>query len=249
MNVKIYFNSCNYLSQLSFHILNMYLCTLSNFMQYKVIIAGASGLVGSLLLEQLLPHPDFFEVLILVRNQLPVQHEKLKQSVVDFDRLKDYQNEINGHALFCCLGTTRSKTPDLKEYRKIDHNYPVELAEIGAKNSIQQFHLVSSLGADKDSLFFYTKLKGETEEHVKEVKLDSIHIYQPSFLTGNRQEKRTAEPILTSLAKWIDPLLIGNLNKYRSINAETVAKAMVNQSLKNISGIFTYSSDQIKQLA
>lgn len=218
-------------------------------MQYKVIIAGASGLIGSLLLEQLLHHPDFSEVVVLVRNLLSIQHKKLKQLIVDFDRLDDYEAEINGHAIFCCLGTTKSKTPNLKEYRKIDHGYPLALAKIGAKNSMQQFHLVSSLGADKNSSFFYTKLKGETEEAIKKVKFDSIHIYQPSLLIGNRQEKRTAEPIITSLAKWIDPLLIGSLKKYRSINAETVAKAMVNQSLKNSSGIFTYPSDQIKKLA
>lgn len=218
-------------------------------MKYKAVIAGASGLIGNLLLEQLLNHPDYQEVLVLVRQRLNLRHDKLKQLVVDFDRLDNYQNEIIGHAFFCCLGTTLSKTPDQKIYRKIDHDYPVQLAKIGAKNSMQQFHLVSSLGADKNSSFFYTKLKGETEEDVKKVKFNSIHIYQPSLLIGNRQEKRTAEPIVTGLAKWIDPLLIGNLKKYKSINAETVAKAMVNQSLKNNSGIFTYPSDQIKKLA
>ncbi len=218
-------------------------------MKYKAVIAGASGLIGNLLLEQLLNHPNYQEVLVLARQGLNLRHVKLKQLVVDFDRLDNYQNEINGHAFFCCLGTTRSKTPDQKIYRKIDHDYPVQLAKIGAKNSMQQFHLVSSLGADKNSSFFYTKLKGETEEDVKKVKFNSIHIYQPSLLIGNRQEKRTAEPIVTVLAKCIDPLLIGNLKKYKSINAETVAKAMVNQSLKNNSGVFTYPSDQIKKLA
>lgn len=218
-------------------------------MQYKAVIAGASGLVGSSLLNQLLDHPDFSEVLVLARKSLNIQHEKLKQVLLDFDDLAKYQQEINGHAIFCCLGTTRSKTPDLKEYRKIDHDYPVLLANLGAKNSMPQFHLVSSLGADKNSSFFYTKLKGETEEDIKKAKFDSIHIYQPSLLIGNRQEKRIAEPIFTSLAKWIDPLLIGKLKKYKSINAETVAKAMVNQSLNNSFGIFTHPSDQIKKLA
>ena len=218
-------------------------------MNYKAVIAGASGLVGNLLLEHLLVHPAYAKVSVLVRKKLKVQHPKLKQILVDFDRLNDYQHEINGQALFCCLGTTRSKTPDLKTYRKIDHDYPVQLGKIGAKNSMSQLHLISSLGADINSAFFYTKLKGETEADIKQIEINRICIYQPSLLTGNRQEKRTAEPFVTSLFKLIDPLLIGPLNKYKSIPAETVAKVMLNQSLKNSSGIFTYPSDQIKKLA
>ena len=218
-------------------------------MNYKAVIAGASGLVGNLLLEQLLGHPAYAEVSVLVRKKLKVQHPKLKQILVDFDRLGDYQEEINGHALFCCLGTTRSKTPDLKIYRKIDHDYPVQLGKIGAKNSMPQLYLISSLGANASSPFFYPKLKGETEADIKQVEINRICIYQPSLLTGNRQERGIAERFATNLFKLVDPLLIGSLKKYKSISAETVAKAMVNQSLKNGSGIFTYPSDQIKKLA
>lgn len=218
-------------------------------MQYKAVIAGASGLVGSLLLEYLLNHPDYKEVLVLVRRKLNTEHKKLRQLIVDFDRLTDYESDITGHALFCCLGTTKSKTPFSKDYRKIDHDYPVQLAKIAAKNSIQQFHLVSALGANAKSSIFYNQLKGETEQDIKQVDIPAIYIYQPSLLTGNRKEKRLAERFATSLFKVIDPLLTGSLNKYKSIAADTVARAMLKQSLKNNSGIFTYPSDQIKNLA
>ncbi|MGI4022676.1 MAG: NAD(P)H-binding protein [Janthinobacterium lividum] len=218
-------------------------------MQYKAVIAGASGLIGNLLLNHLLNHPDYHEVLVLVRRKLNLEHQKLRQLVVNFDNLKDCENEIIGHAIFCCLGTTKSKTPDSKDYRKIDHDYPVQLAKIAAKNSIQQFHLVSALGADMKSSFFYNKLKGETEQDIKQIKIPVINIYQPSLLTGDRKEKRLAERFASSLFKLIDPILIGSLKKYSSIAAYIVALEMVNQSLKNNSGIFTYPSDQIKKLA
>ncbi|MGI4729633.1 MAG: NAD(P)H-binding protein [Janthinobacterium lividum] len=218
-------------------------------MPHKVIVAGATGLVGSLLLEQLLHHPEFSEVLVLVRKQLPFQHEKLKQLVVNFDHLEDYQAQINGDAIFSCLGTTRQKTPDLNLYRKIDHDYPVELAKIGAKNSIPQFHIVSSVGANSNSFVFYTRLKGETEQDLKKTGLQSLYIYQPSFLTGNRKEKRFGERFGMKLAKLINLFLIGRLRKFQSISAAVVAKAMLNQSLKTNSGIFIYPSDQIKKLA
>ncbi|MVN22780.1 NAD(P)H-binding protein [Mucilaginibacter arboris] len=218
-------------------------------MQYKAVIAGASGLIGGLLLKHLLDHHDYDEVVVLVRKELNFRHQKLKQLIVDFDRLEHYEQDINGHALFCCLGSTKSKTPDLSIYRKIDHDYPVQLAKIGAKNSMQQFHLVSALGANINSTTFYIKLKGETEADVKQVKLRRICISQPSLLTGNRQEKRITEQFATVIMKIINPFLIGKLQKYRSIPANTVALAMLNESLKSNPGIFTYTSDQIKKLA
>lgn len=218
-------------------------------MDYKAVIAGASGLIGSLLLEQLLSQSNYSQVTILVRKKIELQHQKLKQIVVDFNHLESFAHEIDGHALFCCIGTTRSKTPDLKTYRKIDHDYPVQLAKIAGKNSMQQYHFISSLGADAGSFSFYTKLKGETENDLKKAPLPSLYIYQPSLLTGERHEKRTAERFATKLMKIINPLLTGKLEKYRSIKAETVARAMVSQSLKINPGIFTYTSDQIKKLA
>ena len=218
-------------------------------MSNKAIIAGASGLIGSKLLDLLLQSPDYNEVLALVRKELPVKHPKLTQFVVDFDKLDDYSNSINGRAIFCCLGSTKKKTPDLSVYRKIDHDYPVKLAELAKKNGVEQYHLVSALGANSKSSNFYTKMKGETEDSVQLVGLKSLHIYQPSLLTGDRKEHRAMEGFFTVLMKIINPILIGGLKKYRSIPAETVAKAMLNQSLKEEGGVFIYPSDKIKLLA
>ncbi|WP_295670802.1 NAD(P)H-binding protein [uncultured Mucilaginibacter sp.] len=216
----------------------------------KAIIAGASGLIGGLLLDILLQSSEYKDIVILVRKELPIAHQKLKQLVVDFDKLEDYAAEINGQAIFCCLGTTRKKTPDQAVYRKIDHDYPVQMAKIGLQNGIKQYHLVSALGADAGSSTFYMKTKGEVEEDITKVGLKCLHIYRPSFLTGERTEKnRVEEKIVTLLFKVIDPLLMGGLKKYRSIPAKTVAMAMYKQSLKQQEGVFIHLSDQIKQIA
>lgn len=217
-------------------------------MAYKAILAGASGLIGSALLPILLQQPEYEEVTILVRHTLPIEHEKLVQVKVDFSRLDKYSDSISGHAIFCCLGSTRKKTPDLREYRKIDHDYPLQLAQAGLKNGIRQYHLVSSLGADASSSNFYLKLKGETEQDIKNTGVPCLHIYQPSLLTGDRKEKRAGEGLFNWAMKRINPLLTGNLRKYRSIPASTVAMAMFKQSLINKEGIFTHPSDKIKQL-
>lgn len=218
-------------------------------MAYKAIIAGASGLVGGLLLDILLQRPEYDEVIVLVRKELPLTDKKLLQLPVDFDKLADYADDINGHAIFSCLGSTRAKTPDLTVYRKIDHDYPLQLAQIGAKNGIDQLHLVSSLGADEKSSNFYTKIKGETEEDIKTSGVKSIHIYRPSLITGKRKEHRAFEGVLLAMARIIDPLLFGGMKKYRSIPAQTIAMAMFNQSLTKQEGIFIYPSDKIKELA
>jgi uncharacterized protein YbjT (DUF2867 family) len=218
-------------------------------MAYKAIIAGASGLIGSKLLTILLNQPEYAEVAILVRKPTGIQHAKLKELVIDYDQLDDYAEEISGHAVFSCLGTTNNKTPDKNIYRKIDHDYPVKLAQLGFKNGVKQFHLVSSLGADAKSSTFYLKLKGETDEDVARVGLKTVHIYQPSLITGDRKEHRLAEKIITPIMKLIDPLLFGSLKKYRSIPAQTIAMAMFKKSITNEEGVFIHPSDNIKQIA
>jgi len=218
-------------------------------MTNKAILAGASGLIGSSLLDILLQQPAYSEVLILVRKELPIKHKKLIQLKVDFNHLNDFAGSISGHTIFCCLGTTRKKTPDLTEYRKIDHDYPLHLGQIAAKNGINQYHIVSSLGANAASSNFYLKMKGETEADIEKIGLPCLHIYQPAFLTGDRKEKRFGERFLTGLVKIIDPLLLGSLKKYRSIPAATVAMAMFKQSLKTEEGVFMHPSDKIKLLS
>ncbi|MFB0499141.1 uncharacterized protein YbjT (DUF2867 family) [Mucilaginibacter sp. OAE612] len=218
-------------------------------MAKKAVIAGSSGLIGSHLLQILLEQAYYDEVLILVRKKLPLQHHKLKQLVIDFEQPETYKNELNGHALFCCLGSTKKKTPDLAVYRKIDHDYPLLLAQLAKQNGLEQYHLVSSIGADINGVNFYTKTKGETEADITATGIPAIHIYRPSFLAGDRQESRPMEKFLNGLMKVINPLLFGNWKKYQSIDASTVAMAMYLQSTKQTTGVFIYESDKIKQIS
>lgn len=218
-------------------------------MPNKAVIAGASGLIGSSLLRILLDAQQYNKVLVLVRKELPVQHKKLVQLVIDFDKPDEYQAAITGHAVFCCLGSTQKKTPDRAAYRKVDHEYPLKLAQLAKQNGVEQYHLVSALGANARSANFYLKMKGETEEDIQNAGLKRLDIYQPSFLTGRRTEHRPRERFVNSLVKFIDPLLIGGLKKFRSIPGKTVARAMFNQSLKTEEGIFVHLSEKMKLLA
>ncbi len=215
----------------------------------RAIVVGASGLVGSELLDILLNNPGYDEVLALVRKELPVKHEKLRQLIVDFDQLEKYTADIIGDAIFSCLGTTRHKTPNSKTYWKIDHDYPVQLAQMGLKNGVRQFHLVSAIGSNAKASNFYIKMKGQTEEDIIKVGLPSTHIFQPSMITGDRKESRIEEHIFKGIFKVIDPLLFGSLKKYRSVPARAIASVMYKQSLKNEDGTFIYPSDKIIELS
>ncbi|MBU0697252.1 MAG: nucleoside-diphosphate sugar epimerase [Bacteroidetes bacterium] len=215
----------------------------------KSIILGASGLIGSKLLLILLENENYSEVKIFIRKLLPIEHPNLIQIITDFDHLEMINSEINSHVIFCCLGSTKKKTPDLTEYRKIDHDYPLYFAKQGLKSELIQYHIVSALGANAQSSNFYTKMKGETEDDLKELGIPALYIYQPSFLEGNRKENRPLEKIMMPIMKLVNILLVGGLRKYQSISAKSVAKAMLNESIKNKSGIFVLESDKIKELA
>jgi uncharacterized protein YbjT (DUF2867 family) len=218
-------------------------------MTKKAIIVGASGLIGSKLLAILSTQPEYGEILVIGRKKTRTVNTKVTQLVIDFDHLGHYTNSITGDVLFCCLGTTRSQTPDLVTYRKIDHDYPVQLAEIALKNNIGEYHFVSAMGANSESSNFYTKMKGDTEEDLKKIGLKSLHIYEPSILIGHRNKARHIERIAVFIMAITSPLFIGSLQKYKAIQANDVAKAMYKQSLKNKLGVFTYTSDKIKKRA
>jgi uncharacterized protein YbjT (DUF2867 family) len=218
-------------------------------MSYKAIIIGASGLIGSELVKLVTKNDHFSELVLISRRPLVNSNNKVRQLVIHFDQLRDISSEISGEVIFSCLGTNKGKTPDSADYRKIEHDYTLNIANIGLSNNVRQYHFVSSLGADPTSSSSYLKLKGEVEDDLKKLTFNSLHLYQPSYLTGDRVEKRLDDKLMRPLMSVLDKFLIGSLGKYKSISAEVVARAMVHQCLENKKGVFTYPSNIIKQLA
>ncbi len=218
-------------------------------MNKTAIILGASGLVGSHLLTLLLDNPAYTQVILFNRKASAVKHPKIKEFVVDFCTPQSYQNNIKADVIFCCLGSTKAKTPKPADYRKVDYDIPLFFAQQGEANGVQQFHLISSIGAKVGASNAYLKLKGEVENEIKKQHLTGLYIYQPSFLLGKRLENRPIEKIFLNIVAFLEPLFIGSLKKYRGIRATTVAQAMLKTSLIGASGIHTYTSDKIKNLA
>jgi uncharacterized protein YbjT (DUF2867 family) len=218
-------------------------------MSYKVILVGGSGLIGSCLLSELRSSDEISDILLVARSASGISDPKIRELILNFDDLDSHAEELKADIIFSCLGTTTGKTPDANLYRKIDLEYPLKMLHIGMNKGLKQFHIITSIGADAASSNSYLKLKGELENSLKSSGVPSLHIYQPSFLKGERREKRPAEIIMNILSVIIDPLLIGPLKKYKSIKAKTVAKTMLKQSLKDLKGTFIYPSIQIQNLS
>jgi len=213
--------------------------------QKVALIAGASGLVGSYCLQFLLQSEQYNKVIALVRHNLPVQHPKLEQLVVDFDQLNQYKSQLKADDVYCCLGTTIKQAGSNENFFKVDYAYVYQLAALTSANAASQFLLVSAMGADANSVIFYSKVKGQIENAVKTLTFRAIHIFQPSLLLGNRTEKRTGESMAQALMPKFSFLLVGGLRKYRPVAAADVAKAMVLTAQQNITGLHYYPSDKI----
>jgi len=213
------------------------------------ILFGASGLVGGHCLEELLKHEAYRLILSLGRNRLPLQHPKLKQVIIDFEELEEYESFIKGNDVYLCLGTTRAKSGK-EGFFKVDFEYAFTAAKIAALNEANQLLLVSSVGADKDSYFFYTKVKGVLEEAVCKLPFWSIHIFQPSFLIGERTEVRVGEQIGTTISNLFTKIVGSKaLGKYAPVEAKSVAKAMVKAAQQINKGTHIYTATDIEELA
>lgn len=207
-------------------------------------LIGATGLIGSQLLDLLQADSAFSEIKILVRRPIKIDNPKVKVSIIDFSDEESFQSEISGSSVvFCAIGTTNKKTKgDKNEYRKIDYNIPVTAAKLSLKTGCKQFVLVSSYGANSKSNNFYTKLKGEVEDTLSSLNIPSLSIFRPSLLLGKRQEFRFGEIIATLL---MNPLSFLLPTKIKPIKAYDVAKSMLEASKADTKGTKIYHYKEI----
>ena len=219
--------------------------------KYSALVLGSTGLIGGQLIEILLKNDKYSIVFAISRKPLNINHPKLILIQADHSTIKDKLSNISVQIdhFFCCIGSTKSKTPNLQEYYTIDHDYPLDVISSIKEKGCNQILLVSSIGANASSNNFYLKLKGEIEEDVKKTNIKSIHIFRPSILLGDRTEYRFGEIVAKILAPIFNIFLFGKYRNYKSIKSSDVASAMVNIAEQQISGIHTYQSEEIKQLA
>lgn len=207
------------------------------------LIAGATGLIGKQLLQLLLEDSSYEKVRAFTRKPLDIRHAKLENIVLDFDKLSEHAAELKADDVFCCLGTTIRIAKTKEAFRKVDYDYPLELARVSKTQGAAQYLLVSALGADKNSRIFYNKVKGEVEEAIGQISFLSFHIFRPSLLLGDRTEQRPGEGTATIFFKLFAFLIPA---KYKAINSRKVAKAMLTLAKENDPGFYFHESKELQ---
>jgi len=203
----------------------------------SVVIIGASGLTGSALLHELIQAPEVSEIRIFVRKEIEGLPEKVRQILTDFSDFSLLKDQVIGEVIYCCVGTTRKKTPDLNDYRNIDFGINISMAKLAKENGIPTVHLISAVGASTKSRIFYNKLKGEIEDEMKALAFTHCYIYQPSILIGLRSESRPLEFLGQKLMLLFEGLRLLSKNEYHSIRVETIAKSMLNTLGEEVEGV------------
>lgn len=207
------------------------------------VLAGTTGLVGGHLLDLLLNDERYTRVVALSRKALDRQHPKLQNLVVDFARLEEYAAQLKAEDVFCCLGTTIRQAGSQAAFRKVDFDYPLNLAKVTQEQGAKQYLLVTALGSDKASSIFYNRVKGEVEEAIGQVGFNSYHIFQPSMLLGDRKESRAGEGVGKAVMTALDFLIP---KKYKAIEATKVAKGMLAIAKQNQAGTHIHVSGELQ---
>jgi len=212
------------------------------------LVFGSSGLVGGHLLNQLIENDNYNKIKIFVRSEPKNHNPKVEIIKTDFNNLENHKEDIKGDDCFFCIGTTKQNSPDKNEYRRVELDIPKEIAQIAKSNSLSSFVFVSSGFADPKNSGDYLKFKGQVEEELKKLSFQKLGIVRPSFLLGDRKEKRIGEKIGILIFKLLSPLFVGPLKKMKPIHSEKVAKAMINICNNEHSKVI-FESNEIVELA
>jgi uncharacterized protein YbjT (DUF2867 family) len=208
----------------------------------STLVLGATGLIGSFLLERLLGSPVYGQVSLWLRRPLAKRHSKLQVENVDFEKLE--QGRVEAADVYCCLGTTIKRAGSEEAFRRVDFDYPVALARAAARDGAKRLLVVSALGADAKSRIFYNRVKGEMEDAVRAAGVPRTYFFRPSLLSGPRAEPRMGERVGLVIGAALGPLL----GKYRPIHADLVAAAMLRAAERDLPAQ-DFESPQIRWLA
>ena len=190
------------------------------------IVLGATGLTGNFLLEKLITDSSYKKIKLFSRNSVHKTSTKIEEHLIDLFKLDTCKELFTGDVLFCCIGTTASKTKDKEVYKAIDYGIPVSAAKLATINNIKTFVVLSSMGANPSSSIFYNKTKGEMERDVLRQNIKNTYVLRPSLIGGNRDEVRVGERIGKVVMSLLGPFFLGPLKKYKIISPENIVSCM-----------------------
>ncbi|MFE4352797.1 oxidoreductase [Peribacillus butanolivorans] len=212
------------------------------------LILGATGVVGTHLVKELSKSNNYKEIYLLTRREIESKEPNCEVHVVEFDNLVRYADLFNVTDVFICLGTTIKKAKSKEAFRKVDFEFVIEAAKMAKASNVEKFLVITAMGANSKSKFFYSRVKGDVEGTLQQLELNSVHIFRPSLLLGERKEFRAGEKISGMIGSFAKFLFVGPLRPYRAIEANKVAAAMYVAAQKPTQGYHFYNSDEIEKL-
>ena len=222
---------------------------MSNGQSKVVLLAGASGLTGSYVLDALLDAADFSRVIAVTRRPLAREHARLANRIVQFDRMEAQLRGITCDVALCCLGTTLARAGSRESFREVDVDYVVAFARAALAARAQRFVVMSSAGADPRARSFYLRTKGEMEEELEALGFPSLDLLQPGLLLAWRHEMRLLELAAMAFMPLVNPFLVGKRAALRGISARKVAAAMLGATRSGRAGVQRYVNPGIYALA
>ncbi|MDX1277238.1 NAD(P)H-binding protein [Oceanihabitans sediminis] len=218
-------------------------------MKKTAIILGATGLTGSILLQKLIADSSYERIKLFSRSKIASLPEKVSQYIGDLLDLEQFIDDFTADEVYCCIGTTKKKTPNKTLYKQIDYGIPVTAAKMSKENNTPTFLVISAMGANKNSSVFYNKVKGEMEEGILNQNIKNTYVLRPSLISGPRKEKRLLEDIGLVVFKFLQPLFIGKLKKYKITEAENIAQAMLHLANNTNQDEVIITSTKITEIA
>lgn len=214
----------------------------------KAVVLGATGLVGSELVRVLLNEKRYSKIIVVARRRLCIVHPRLEQHLIQFNELKQCPIEWFADAdVYCTLGTTIKKAGSKTQFEEVDYHYVIELGKLVKRYHARQMIVITAMGANDKSLFFYNRVKGKTERELQQLELPRLYILRPSLIVGDRREYRFGEHMSAKLATWFSFAFVGIMKRYRPINAKVIAEAMMRIALTEKEKQVTFSSSDIEE--
>lgn len=209
----------------------------------RVLLAGATGLVGGELLRQLLADPRTLKLTVLSRSRIEppagTANGRFECQVADFGAIDALTPALADDA-YCALGTTLAAAGSQRDFARVDLEFVVGFARYARRAGCTRFMLVSALGADPDSAVFYNRTKGEAERAIADLGFETVHLARPSLLLGPRRESRPAESLGKALGRLLAPFLRGGLRRYRPVEAREVAATLIAAAHRDRRGAFVH---------
>jgi len=196
--------------------------------------------VGAHCLSALLDERRYERIVVVTRRDVGelAKSPRVTQLVTEFSSLGDLRKQLRADHVFCALGTTIAKAGSQKKFREIDYEYPLRLAQLSRLNGARHYSIVSALGASSRSPFFYSRVKGEVEDGLRQMGWPSLVIVRPSVIAGERTEYRALERLAEKALRF-------GPAAWRPVPARDIASRMVELALSEPPGVQIIESREI----